>query len=262
MVVVGDPLSTGGAVLPHNHNLDARKGVSFAYINGKVHCDTCNSTGAIAKAGGPSRLNYRGQEVALEGDIVLCNCPVPPTLVAKAVTTSKPSAWADDDVETHGEVPPARPQVDVEGISASSEHGQVTITYADGHKEVRKGGSMAWRNNNPGNMRAGIDGYPAIGSSGGFAVFKSEKFGFEALLANLKTERYQALSVAKAIDAWAPASDSNDPVTYSKRITEWTGIDSKTNLKDLTASQLTAVGSAIRRQEGWIVGTVVQIPKK
>ena len=106
LVLVGDPLSTGGAVLPHNHNLDTRKGVSFAYINGKVHCDTCNSIGVIAKAGGPSRLNFRGQEAALEGDIVLCKCSVPPTLVAKAVTTSKPGVWADDLDQTLGVVPP------------------------------------------------------------------------------------------------------------------------------------------------------------
>jgi len=106
LVLVGDPLSTGGAVLPHNHNLDTRKGVSFAYINGKVHCDACNSTGIIAKAGGPRRLDFRGQEAALEGDIVLCKCTVPPTLVAKAVTTSKPGVWADDLDETLGVLPP------------------------------------------------------------------------------------------------------------------------------------------------------------
>jgi hypothetical protein len=33
-------------------------------------------------------------------------------------------------------------------------------------------------------------------------------------------------------------------------------------MKDLTADQLNAVGGAIKRQEGWIVGTVTQVLKK
>lgn len=83
IVVVGDPPTTGGEILPNGNSTfsvgDA--GHKAALIGGQVQCLGCKSVGIIAKAGGPRRMQFMG-EVALENDIVICKCPVHPKLVA------------------------------------------------------------------------------------------------------------------------------------------------------------------------------------
>lgn len=91
MVVVGDPPAPGGAVLPYSSRKYALHGHQVALIGGRAYCEGCNSVGIIAKAGGPGRMKFIS-EVALEGDVVICHCPVPPPLIATLVHTS----WYDD----------------------------------------------------------------------------------------------------------------------------------------------------------------------
>ena len=82
IVVVGDKPSSGGAILPDKNAIfTLGDGHKAALIGGPVKCDGCKSTGEIAKAGGPRRINFMG-EVALENDIVICKCPQSPTLIA------------------------------------------------------------------------------------------------------------------------------------------------------------------------------------
>jgi hypothetical protein len=74
-------------------------GHQVALIGGQAYCAACNSTGVIAKAGGPYRLGFSGMgEVALDRDIVRCHCPTPPTIVASLAD----EAWCDDEIEKHG----------------------------------------------------------------------------------------------------------------------------------------------------------------
>jgi len=105
VVLVGDPPSTGGFVLPN----DCRSSVNDvpkAWVGGKVWCEACKSEGVIAKAGGPYRpMAYGGEEV-LEGDLVLCQCPVAPKLIARAVSIAPPLVMVDDRIESLGELPP------------------------------------------------------------------------------------------------------------------------------------------------------------
>lgn len=86
-VVVGDPPMSGGAVLPYVGPLTDMYGHRVALIGGRAYCEGCNSVGIIAKAGGPRRGVFHGAEIALEGDVVVCCCSVPPALVAKAIQT-------------------------------------------------------------------------------------------------------------------------------------------------------------------------------
>lgn len=83
VVVVGDKTTTSGVILPNANSTfsvgDA--GHKVALIGGTATCLACKGVGMIAKAGGPRRMQFMG-EVALEDDIVLCKCPVPPRLVA------------------------------------------------------------------------------------------------------------------------------------------------------------------------------------
>ena len=85
MIVVGDPPTPGGAVLPYNGPTMDVLGHRVGLIGGRAYCEGCNSVGIIAKAGGPRRGLLYGAEMALEGDVVICHCPVPPPIVAKLV---------------------------------------------------------------------------------------------------------------------------------------------------------------------------------
>jgi uncharacterized Zn-binding protein involved in type VI secretion len=85
LIVVGDPPAPGGAVLPYDGPTMDVIGHRIALIGGRAYCEGCNSVGIIAKAGGPRRGVFYGAEMALEGDVVICHCRVPPPLVAKLV---------------------------------------------------------------------------------------------------------------------------------------------------------------------------------
>lgn len=84
-IVVGDPPASGGAVLTYSGPIMDVFGHRIALIGGRAYCEGCNSVGIIAKAGGPRRGLFYGAEMALEGDVVICQCPVPPPLVATLV---------------------------------------------------------------------------------------------------------------------------------------------------------------------------------
>lgn len=83
IIVVGDSPACGGEVLPYEAHppfliMDHR----VALIGGSVFCAACNGVGHIAKAGGPYRPKLCEAEQALEGDMVICGCPVPHPLVS------------------------------------------------------------------------------------------------------------------------------------------------------------------------------------
>ena len=56
---------------------------------------------------------------------------------------------------------------------------KITLHHADGSTETRTGGSRAWRNNNPGNLRPGdfSTRHGAIGDNNHFAVFPDAAYG-------------------------------------------------------------------------------------
>lgn len=125
--------------------------------------------------------------------------------------------------------------------------------------EVRGQGSIAWRNNNPGNIRNGkftnAHGAFKNKSNRGFAIFPSHAVGFAALLALLKTDSYRPLNVADAMKRYAPSEDSNDPVAYARTVSKMTGLDVGKTLGSLTDGELEKFAKAIQKVEGWVVGT-------
>jgi len=132
------------------------------------------------------------------------------------------------------------------------------ILHEGGIEEVRSGGTRAWRNNNPGNLRnsAFSTAKGSLGEAGGFAVFASEQEGMSALIALLKTNIYQLLSLFSAISRYAPSSENNT-ANYQQFIEKITGLRGDTPLNSLSTSQLKQVAFAIRRIEGWQAGTVI-----
>ena len=136
-------------------------------------------------------------------------------------------------------------------VRAEADGLNVKYYREDGSGVTRSGGSRAWRNNNPGNIRSATN---EIGSAGGFAVFADYDTGFNAIITLLSSPRYSNLSIFDAISRYAPPNE-NDTANYQNLIAEWTGLDTSRLISDLSASELEAVANAIQRMEGYTVGT-------
>lgn len=141
---------------------------------------------------------------------------------------------------------------------------ETTIEFDDGGFEVRSGGSRAWRNHNPGNLRnyffsqsAGSIGEAGGASRGvpGFAVFPDDATGYGALSDLLQTGNYQARSVADTIAAFAPPIENNT-AAYLGNVRSMTGLDGTRLLSSLSLREHQALIRSISRIEGWIPGTV------
>ena len=142
-----------------------------------------------------------------------------------------------------------------------AEPGDVIVGWVGYETEARRGGTLAWRNNNPGNIRPGAfatnHGAYAGKRSGGFAVFPTYEQGFLAIKALLRTSRYSPLTISAAIAIYAPSNDSNDPVAYAATISRRTGLDATRTIDSLSDTELDAVAQAIRAVEGYVVGTTL-----
>lgn len=120
----------------------------------------------------------------------------------------------------------------------------------------RKGGTLAWRNNNPGNLAYGEfareNGAIAKGPRS-FAVFPDEATGRAALGALLRSNKYNNLTIAKAIVKYAPPAE-NDVALYHNRLRKLTGLDLNTKICNLDSTQMAKVTDAICVIEGWREG--------
>ena len=127
---------------------------------------------------------------------------------------------------------------------------------ARGEKIKRSGGSAAWRNNNPGNIRKSKAAYSfgAIGETDKWAVFPDEETGLNAIVKLLQSKNYRNLSVKAAIHRWAPSSDGNNPESYARKVSKMTGLPADKTIDTLNNSELQKVANAIKTIEGWDVG--------
>lgn len=116
---------------------------------------------------------------------------------------------------------------------------------------INIGGDRNWRNNNPGNLEDGdfARRHGAIGSDGRFAIFPDYKAGKEALISLLTTEAYMALTVAEAIERFAPSVE-NDVPAYTKFVGNECRVGPDTSLLSMSAEELEGLAAAIERFEG------------
>jgi len=154
----------------------------------------------------------------------------------------------------------------------SFDHDYMIVTNAaDGLDYKLTKGTLAWRNNNPGNLKYGefARDFGALGIGGGghavFATFADGAAAQKALLfsdeGNPKTGTYYDLSIRDAIAKYAPVDDpnpiaKNDPPAYAAYVAEEAGVSVDTILKDLSDSQQDALLKAMRFFEGWKAGTI------
>lgn len=136
-------------------------------------------------------------------------------------------------------------------------NGHKYVIYGD---EVREGGSVSWRARNPGNIRRG-DHYGAIpgatvhaGVNGQFAVFPDEASGMAAIKRVL--DHYGHVTIEQAMNRYAPAADNNNPSVYAASVARQIGVPANTYVDSLSDAQMTSFAEAIKRVEGWRVGTI------
>lgn len=135
----------------------------------------------------------------------------------------------------------------------------------DGSSSIFLGGKRPWRNNNPGNIAYGngklVKELGAIGKAGGFAVFPDYETGRKAIFVVLRQPSFQARTLAKAVETWAPEKHGNDTELYKKQVKAWTGLDPDRKIKDLSEKELEAFVNAIERKEGAKkAGKIIEVP--
>lgn len=126
-----------------------------------------------------------------------------------------------------------------------------------GQKIKRVGGTISWRNNNPGNIRTSsfTKKNGEIGQAGGFAIFQSLEIGMNAIKKLLRSKNYNNLTIEKAISRYAPNGDgNNDEKVYQKRLGQLTGLNINLVLNSLSNEQLDKVANAIKIIEGYNIG--------
>ncbi len=120
-----------------------------------------------------------------------------------------PSAPPDPSMNT----PAPPPGGAIGAFTSARQIAPKTIQYVDaqGHDVIREGGSRAWRNNNPGNIRKGsfANSAGAIGDDGAFAIFPDYKTGLKAVVTLLRSTAYTSLTLVDAVFKYAPPSENN-----------------------------------------------------
>lgn len=123
------------------------------------------------------------------------------------------------------------------------------VAYQD---EVKVGGSLAWRANNPGNLRDAPTKIGLVhGAVGTFAVFSSLDSGRSAQR-DLYLKKYGTMKVTDAINMLTPPTE-NDTTHYLAQL-KVAGVD----LDKDVASQIDILMRAVADNEGLIAGTEVQ----
>jgi hypothetical protein len=92
-------------------------------------------------------------------------------------------------------------------------------------------GSLAQRNNNPGNLKFANQAGAIGQDANGFAIFDSLADGQAALLNQLNLYADRGMTLSQAINTYAP-SNENDTNNYLNFVSQQTGIDPNAQLAD------------------------------
>lgn len=131
-----------------------------------------------------------------------------------------------------------------------------TYYYADGTYLTKEGGTVAWRNNNEGNLRPGSLSASRIGvDKKNFAIFATPDDGKAAKKYLLfQSSNYKNLTLKEAIARYAPASDNNNPTNYANFIMKHGKVENKVMSK-YTPDEQNRIMAAMKVQEGYKQGT-------
>lgn len=133
-----------------------------------------------------------------------------------------------------------------------------TYYYDNGTYLTKEGGTVAWRNNNEGNLRPGSLSSNRIDvDKKNFAVFATPEDGHAAKKYLLfSSSKYKDLTLKQAIAKYAPASDTNNPTQYANYIMTSGNIGEKV-MSAYSADEQNKIMSAMKVQEGYKIGTEI-----
>jgi hypothetical protein len=98
--------------------------------------------------------------------------------------------------------------------------------------------TLAYRNNNPGNLR--FVGQPgATQGEGGFAKFATPEAGYQAYLSQVQLDASRGLTLGQFINKYAPPSENNTS-QYLQQATTALGVSANTPLSQIDPNQLAA----------------------
>lgn len=142
--------------------------------------------------------------------------------------------------------------------------GWIIVKMNNGRTIKRSGGSIAWRYNNPGNLKYGpfAKSKGAIGAGdGGHSVFPNLDIGKEAMRQLIfGSERgYNKMTLENAIAKYAPTSDGNDPDTYANYVSSRSGVSKSRVLNTLSPTEQYKVLEIMMVMEGFKTGNVSEV---
>lgn len=149
----------------------------------------------------------------------------------------------------------------------SGKKGELIVEDENGVRIRRTGGTVAWRTNNPGNLKYSPFSIEmgAVGKDHvGHAVFPTKEHGIQAQYVLLFRPNgfYYNLTLRDAIAKYAPSSDNNKPIQYQMYLTKKTGIPHDQKLKTILHDKRLELLEAMQIFEGYKEGKDVKINMK
>ena len=164
-------------------------------------------------------------------------------------------AKTDDPAPVPAPEPKPEPVASVGGI-----YQDVVIFKIGDKEEVRTGGSVSWRYNNPGLIYYGdfAKEAGAIGTDGRYALFRTYEDGRKALMTLLwESDRgYKNKSLEEAMRAYAPKNEGFNTEYYIKVIKADTGISLSKKMSDFSDKDKNTLLSTLEKIERFKPGKV------
>jgi hypothetical protein len=128
---------------------------------------------------------------------------------------------------------------------------------------VRTGGTMAWRNNNPGALKTAEPMFGSIGHDDvPFLIFPDAATGLTAARENVKYHLFNDPKLPKeptllqVMEQYAPSGDGkNDPKVYAQKIADALGVTPEASVRKFTPAQVEAMLKTIVTTETTTPGT-------
>lgn len=98
------------------------------------------------------------------------------------------------------------------------------------------GGTLADRNNNPGNLRF-VGQAGATQGEGGFARFNSPEDGFQALINQVNLDQSRGLTLAQFVNKYAPPTENNTSL-YIQQMSQWLGVGADVPLSSIDVQKV------------------------
>lgn len=158
-------------------------------------------------------------------------------------------------------------------ISATHNKKTLTAMYkmADGTIYIRKGGTIPWRLQNPGDVRPNHSNASeylqplriaiADTASGQFSMFGSEEDGWETKKKLLRSSLYRDCTVSDMAEIYAPKKDGNDPVKYAREVLAESGVSPSLTMGDMDDATLERVMEAMKKEEGYYNSKETRVEK-